>query len=181
MRHLGTLSTKRISFSFLSIVLVILAVCGSTLCQKSASSGKVLRPCLVVAPGGTNVKDAKPNGQEQLSYRIQSPFPADDVLHAIAGRLESLGWRPLEEDYFNPGLPSSHVRGWQYFLDATTQPRSSARTWVGQWENDTHDIVDYMLEYRCAEDLCSSTRDLHDLQVLVIYIPAELKSRLRNK
>jgi hypothetical protein len=177
MRDLGSASTKRLHFSFSLAVLIVFLIFGILMYQQATDSAKALRPCFVIAPGATTIRATKFKGEDQLSYRIQAPYPADHVLAAIGGRLEKMGWKPLKEDFLNPGQTSSHVRGFQYFPDPTTQPKSSARRWVGQWENGTHDIVGYMLEYRCPEESCSSTRDLHDLQVMAIYFPAKLAAR----
>ncbi len=177
MRQVASASIRRRCFPFALVILIMFVLCGNPSCQEATTTGQELRPCLVVVPGGTDIKSIRYHGEDQLSYLVQSQYPADDVLHAIGSQLAKTGWKPLKEDYLNPGLASSQVRGFQYFPDLTTHPKSSARRWVGQWENGAHDIVNYMLEYRCTEDLCSSTRDLHDLHVSAIYIPAELRSR----
>jgi hypothetical protein len=103
------------------------------------------------------------------------------VLRTISTRLEQAGWQPLKEDWLNPGLPTSHVRGWVYFEDSTTQPSTSVRGWNGDWKNSAHDILTYMLEYRCPGNLCSSTRDLRDLRVIAIHIPADLAEQIRAR
>ena len=177
MRQVASTSIRRMCFLFALVILIMFLLCGSPLCQEAITAGQALRPCLVVVPGGTNIRSIRYHGEDQLSYRVQSQYPAGDVLQTIGSQLAKTGWKPLKKDYLNPGLASSQVRGFQYFPDPTTHPKSSVRRWVGQWENDAHDIVNYMLEYRCAEDLCSSTRDLHDLQVSAIFIPAKLRSK----
>jgi hypothetical protein len=53
------------------------------------------------------------------------------------------------------------------------------RAWGAQWENGAHDILEYGLEYRCPGNLCSSTYDLRDLQVIAIHIPADLAKRIK--
>jgi hypothetical protein len=133
-----------------------------------------------VVPGAIQVKRNSSPGKDVIAYRIQAPYPAVDVLGTITERLKQSGWNPLKEDWLNSGLPSSHVRGWTYFEDDATKPATSVRSWNGDWENGDHDILTYRLEYRCPENLCSSTRDLRDLQVIAIHITADLAKRMRT-
>jgi hypothetical protein len=133
----------------------------------------------VVTSDATEVKQTKLRGHDQILYRVQVSYPAADVLRMISVRLKQLGWRPLNEDWLNPGLPSSHVRGWTYYEDETTKPSTSARVWGADWENSVHDILTYDLEYRCPGNLCSSTYDLHDLRVIAIHIPADLAKQIK--
>lgn len=133
----------------------------------------------VVVPGATGVKRSIFQGKDQIIYNVQSEYPADDVLSKITARLKKLGWEPLKEDWLNPGLPSSHIRGWTYFEDETTTPATSVRAWGAEWENGAHDILEYHLEYRCPGKLCSSTYDLHDLRVVAIRVPADLAKRMK--
>jgi hypothetical protein len=95
-------------------------------------------------------------------------------------QLKQTGWDTLKEDWLNPGLPSSHVRGWVYFQDSTKTPATSVREWNADSENGAHDILTYMLDYSCPDDLCSSTRDLHDLRVIAIHIPAHLAAQIKG-
>ncbi len=160
--------------------LVVFVVCISAWCQQSKHAAAEIRPTFfVVARGATEVKQSRWQGHDQIVYRIQASYPAADVLKTIAVRLGQLGWKPLKEDWLNPGLPSSHVRGWTYFEDETTKPATSVRAWSADWENGVHDILTYQLEYRCAGNLCSSTLDLHDLRVVAIHIPADLAERMK--
>jgi hypothetical protein len=132
-----------------------------------------LQPSFIVAPGAKEVRSTTFNGRDQLTYRVHSPHPAREVLDLINGELRSQGWTPRREDYLNPGVPTSNVRGWTYFDDLTTNPQSSVWQWNGEWESSRHNIVLYILEYRCPGSLCSSTRDLEDLHVFVLYIRAD--------
>ena len=148
-------------------------------CQQSSHSADMRPSFFVVPSGATGVKQSRWQGHDQILYRIQASYPADDLLKTITARLNRSGWRPLKEDWLNPGLPSSHVRGWTYYEDETTKPPTSVRAWGAQWENGAHDILEYTLEYRCPGNLCSSTYDLRDLQVLAIHIPADLARRIK--
>jgi hypothetical protein len=61
--------------------------------------------------------------------------------------LSRLGWRALDEDLLNPGVPSSHATGWASFRDATTTPTTRARQWYAQWRHASGDVVAYGLLY----------------------------------
>jgi hypothetical protein len=180
-QQLGTqmpVRSRRFSFGFRSVFLVFVAGI-SAWCQQAKHASESRPSFFVVTHGATEVKQSRWQGHDQIVYRIRASYPADNLLNTITVRLGQLGWRPLKEDWLNPGLPSSHVRGWTYYEDETTKPSTSVRAWGAQWENGAHDILEYMLEYRCPGDLGSSTYDLHDLQVIAIHIPADLAKRTK--
>jgi hypothetical protein len=162
-----------------SFALLVFVTSTSAWCQ-SKDVAETNLSFFVVARGATEVKQNNSLGKDQIVYRIQAPYPAADVLRTITVRLEQRGWKPLKEAWLNPGLPSSHVRGWTYFEDDTTKPATSVRAWQGDWENNAHDILTYILEYRCPENLCSSTFDLHDLRVIAIHIPSDLAEQIKS-
>jgi len=161
------------SFVFLS------STCICSWCQHSPNRDGKTPSFFVVVPGATGVKQSIFQGKDQIIYHVQSEYPADDVLSTISVRLKKRGWRPLREDWLNPGLPSSRVRGWSYFEDATRKPATSVRAWSENWENRTHDILVYMLDYTCPDNQCSSTLNLRDLRVVAILIPADLAKRIK--
>jgi hypothetical protein len=132
-----------------------------------------------VVPGATSLQQTVFQGKDQIIYRLKCEYPAEDVLNAIRTRLKQVGWKPLREDWLNPGLPSSFVRGWTYYEDSTTKPATSVRSWNADWENSSHDILTYMLDYTCQDNLCASTLNLHDLRVVVIHVPAEIAKRIK--
>ena len=144
------------------------------------SGSEPLPSYFVVVAGAQNVKHRHFNGQDELFYTIESEYPADAVLNPIKANLAELVWKPLAEDYLNPGIPSSNVRGWDYFVDESTHPRTSVRSWLAQWQNANGDVMIYSLEYRCKDDGCSVTGGLHKLKVRAIYVPAELAKRMKK-
>jgi len=175
------MSVRSWRFSFrCRSALLVLVPCVSAWCQQSKHAAETHPSFFVVARGATEVKQNSSLGKDQIAYSIQAPYPAADVLGTITVRLKQRGWKPLEESWLNPGLPSSHVRGWTYFEDQTTKPATSVRAWQGDWENGAHDILTYILEYRCPENLCSSTLKLRDLHVTAIRIPADLARRIKT-
>jgi hypothetical protein len=74
--------------------------------------------------------DLRDGGAIQLSYKLKKDYPASSVLKEISTQLEGAGWQPLKKDYLNPGLPSSYVKGWSDFEDATRPPTTIK---VYQW------------------------------------------------
>jgi hypothetical protein len=82
-----------------------------------------------------------------VAYGLNEKYPARDVLSQIAGRLKKLGWEPLKEDWLNPGLPSSHVRGWAEYVDGTVKPERQVHAWQAEWKNGAGDVVAYSFQY----------------------------------
>jgi hypothetical protein len=164
-----------------SVCFVLLSfTCICSWCQQSPNGDDRTTPSFfVVVPRATGVKQSVFQGKDQIIYHVQSEYPADDVLSRISARLKKLGWEPLKEDWLNPGLPSSHIRGWTYYEDETTKPATSVRAWNADWESSTHDILIYILDYTCADNQCSSTLNLRDLRVVAIRVPADLAKRMK--
>lgn len=100
-----------------------------------------------MCPGAQAVSWVRFEGTDQLGYQANVEYPADSIISCISKKLSESGWRPLKEDFWNPGLPSSHVRGWTQFTDATVHPEATVDQWASQWENATGDVVWYSLRY----------------------------------
>lgn len=128
-------------------------------------------PALVVLPGAIGVHAGRFRGTDQLQYKLAESYPAKPALSRISKELQSQGWKPLKEDYLNPGLPSSHVRGWTHFLDGSRQPVLEVRQWMADWTNARGDVLRYGLEYRWPE---KGKEDLKTLYVTAIYTPGDL-------
>ncbi len=97
-------------------------------------------------PGATEVKAVGGDGVFEVSYVVDSAYPAADVLAAIAASIPP-EWTPRSEDSLNPGLPTSHVRGWGDHENLTTTPESWAHTWQSEWQNQAGDVLSYNLIY----------------------------------
>jgi hypothetical protein len=80
---------------------------------------------LIVCPGAEAVTWRKFRGTDQLAYRMKVEYPAEGTIACISKKLSENGWQPLKEDFWNPGLPSSHVRGWAQFADASVDPEAT--------------------------------------------------------
>ncbi|SRR6266436_156691 len=129
---------------------------------------------LIVLPFGSDVEYADVNGRTQLVYRTEVDYPAESALKAISETLRRDRWKPLKSDFWNPSIPSSHVRGWQQFDDSTTKPATRVSQWMAQWENSEHDVVSYTLEYRFPVD---GNPNFHSLRVIAIFMPAHIAAR----
>jgi hypothetical protein len=133
---------------------------------------------LVVVPLAKSPKYSKyQDGRQQVIYSTESEYPAEDVLPFISAELKTRGWKPLPQDFFNPDTPSSHQRGWTFFEDHTQEPWTGVYAWNADWENDSHDIVVYVLRYESPDN---STRNLRNLQVIELFIPADIAAKMRR-
>jgi hypothetical protein len=83
-----------------------------------------------------------------VTYTLQAEYPALNVVDEIVTRNAGSGWQPLSEDFFNPGIPTSHVRGWTSYLDRSRGPQAAMHQWQSGWRNDSGDLLEYSLWYR---------------------------------
>ncbi len=145
---------------------------------QAATDGQKYSDSLVVAPFAKSPNYLKyPDGRQQVIYSIEAEYPAEEVLSFIKGELNKRGWKPLPQDFFNPDIPSSHQRGWTFFEDHTQKPWTGVYAWTADWENGLHDITTYVLRYDAPDN---STRNLKNLQVMAIYIPAEIAAKMKR-
>jgi hypothetical protein len=49
--------------------------------------------------------------------------------------------------------------------------------WNADWENGSHDIVVYVLRYESPDN---STRNLKNLQVIALFIPADIATKTKR-
>jgi len=131
-----------------------------------------------VAPLAKSPKYLKyQDGRQQVIYSTESEYPAEDVLSFISAELKKRGWKPLPQDFFNPDIPSSHQRGWTFFEDHTQKPWTGVYAWNADLENGSHDIVVYALRYESPDN---STRNLKNLKVIALFIPADIASKMKR-
>jgi hypothetical protein len=133
---------------------------------------------LLVAPFAKSPNYLKyPDGRQQLTYTTENEYPADDVLSFLRSELKKRGWLPLSQDFWNSDIPSSNQRGWEFFEDQTQKPSTGVWQWMADWENGHHDITRYALSYKSPTN---STRNLKDLQVIALFIPAEIAAKMNR-
>ena len=125
---------------------------------------------LIVLGGATQLhRDPGAYGSYHVAYALAEKFPAPKAIQQISSRLKALGSTPLENDWLNPGLPSSHVRGWTDFADGTMTPMRHVHQWGAQWQNRAGNIVDYTLRYSYPE---TGSPDLQSLWINGSWYPA---------
>jgi len=108
-------------------------------------------------------------GSYHVTYALSEKHPAGNAIRRISSQLEVLGWQPLKEDWLNPGVPSSHVRGWTDFIDATRRPTQHVHQWSAQWQDDSGNLVMYFFRYAFPEN---GPADLDSLSVIASWYPA---------
>ena len=193
---------KRVQFTLLVSVMIVIIIVIVTIGQISKDAG-LKKPkgarlnasinglnnkstSLVVPPQAKGVNYSSNAGIEQVRYELTEKYPAKYALKWINDELTKQGWKPLKDDFRNPGQPSSHVTGWTHFVDSTRKPEETVKLWQSQWSNSRGDIINYDLDYRWPwpgtgtpinpKDLC--TPKTNKLQVFGIYIPAKQVKQL---
>jgi hypothetical protein len=143
-----------------------------------------LPPQVVVSAGAKDVRpETKPDGETGVTYTVREEFPADALLRQIRAVLPAPEWRPLPNDWLNPGVPSSHERGWTTFSDATKTPRSEVHQWLAQWQDSHGNVVVYVLRYdsRATEGQADVSRpDNPNLSVTAVWVPAAVAERMMS-
>ncbi len=115
---------------------------------------------LVVLPEAIDVNYViTEKGSIQLGYRMKEPYPANGIIDEVSAHLRKNGWTPLKEDYLNPGLLSSHVRGWSRF----EIPAKIVHQWIGDWKDEYGNIVRYAFRYTYPK------KEKQNLSILTIY------------
>ena len=134
-----------------------------------------LGSALIVLPGAKNVQTRSAEGGSGTSYDLDVPFPAAAPILEIVKRLEKLGWTALKEDSFNPGIPTSMVRGWTSFIDASKPVRVRRYSWASDWADSRGDRAYYVFRYEAPE---AGQTPLRSLKVMGSVVPADLHRRM---
>jgi hypothetical protein len=116
---------KKILILIVFCILVLTLSCR----EQNRQSASNYSDSLIVLKGASNVHYHKVYGQDQISYKIFNKHPAKDTISELNTRLESKGWKPLKENWLNPGVPTSHIRGWGSYIDGTTNPELKVHSW----------------------------------------------------
>ncbi len=147
-------------------------------CQtKPSQNPKNYSDSLIILSGASNISYAKIDSTDQVMYTIKAEYPASTVINELQSKINGNGWSPLKEDFMNPGIPTSIVRGWTKFEDASKQPNTEVHAWVTDWQNKKGDILQYHLTYRYP---IKSQPDMSSLKVVAIYIPADTAAALKQ-
>ncbi|QDT67990.1 hypothetical protein MalM25_08990 [Planctomycetes bacterium MalM25] len=128
------------------------------------------KSALLVLEGATQLRrDPGAYGSHHVAYALNEKHPASIAIQQISSNLKKLGWMPIQDDWLNPGIPSSHLRGWTDFRDGTTTPMNRVHRWGAQWQDKTGNVVDYTLSYTYP---VSGVPDLHSLWINGSWYPA---------
>jgi hypothetical protein len=152
----------------------------------ATASATDLSASLLVPAAATNVRtETRPNGQIEVLYVITEKYPADGFLAQVRAALPAPHWTPLQKDWLNPGIPSSHVRGWVHFTrNRKDKTEVWVHEWMAQWRNAAGDVSLYRLEYESPlpkdRDGYLSQPDNDRLQVVAVWIPAKLAERIQQ-
>lgn len=147
---------------------IILLNCCTT---QNSQDPYVYSDALFVLKSAFNVKYANLKGTQQVVYSVIEQYPALNVISQIDDKLQSMGWRPLEKDWLNPQVPTSHVRGWTDYIDETKNNNKEVHSWYSNWINPQEDMLIYSLEYSRP---VKSESIMSDLKIVAIYIPEKL-------
>ncbi len=108
----------------------------------------------LVAPDAAEVKYAQwPNGTDHLTYTVEEPYPAKDVLAYIGEEVQRKHWKPL------------------YSRSDWTEFRDGSLRLTAFWVNEKHDGVAYELQYTASKQ----EHHLRTLHVYASYGAANLK------
>jgi hypothetical protein len=150
-------------------------------CQRPSEVARRHPDSLLVAPSAIDPRYlAYPDGREQLTYTIDTEYPADSTISFVSEHLRNQRWSPLSQDFLNPDIPSSQVRGWTQFEDASREPRATVRQWGCDWEDGAHNITLYDLEYRYPMSGAHDAPDSRMLHVVSLYIPADVARKMKH-
>jgi hypothetical protein len=103
---------------------------------------------MIVVPEASGIQFRRLGQIEGITYTIAEPFPAGKTIRSIGSKLAELGWKPLREDWLNPGIPTSFVRGWTCYLDATKRPTARVCSWMTDWSDPDGNLVSYHLSWQ---------------------------------
>lgn len=138
---------RRGTFAFLGVICLIV-VANSCRAEGTQNAAQVepedVRLLMAPLEGATEIQ----RGSDDVVYRLEAAFPARQALETLSKRLSDNGWRALETDILNPGIPTSNKGGWTNFVDGRTTPERRVYQWFGEWANRRGDVVMLVLVYR---------------------------------
>jgi hypothetical protein len=132
---------------------------------------------------GARDADARQQGEMiGVHYGLDLAYPAAAALAEIEAQVPDT-WTPRRESFQNPGLSTSHVRGWTQYQDLTTDPDSWVHQWSSEWQNAEGDILAYDLHYRSIGPFASpmglDAPTNTDLVVTATLLPAAVVRHVR--
>ena|ERR1035438_1008618 len=132
----------------------------------------------IVVKGSGLEKIIKLGSSRRMTYTVESLYPSSEVISEIKDKLSKAGWVPLKEDFMNPGLPSSYVRGWDIYIDKDHVPATKVHEWKSGWKNDKNEIVRYKLKH---EYPVTTDNIMNILNVQAEYYPAFIVEKMTSQ
>lgn len=131
---------------------------------------------LIAYPGAKGLRRPGKAGQiERLSYHLDISYPATGMIDFISGKLQRAGWKPLSYDFFDPKTYPAGMRKWGYYLESLKHPVICIHTWIGDWKDDSGDVVRYTFFYKHRG---CRTSDLSGIEVIGMYVPAAVARQI---
>ena len=151
----------------------VIAICAAALlvsCShaEERASAEYLQPY----PNSKVLQSVAQDGGQGVTYEVMEPYPAEPVIKFIESRIPPQ-FKVRKESFMNPGIPTSHVRGWTNYLDSSGKVLTRVDHWSGEWEDAAGNIVAYDLMYRSA----SATQDLKRPTTSLLWVNGGLLPR----
>ena len=151
----------------------VIAICAAALlvsCShaEERASAEYLQPY----PNSKVLQSVAQYGGQGVTYEVMEPYPAEPVIKFIESRIPPQ-FKVRKESFMNPGIPTSHVRGWTNYLDSSGKVLTRVDHWSGEWEDAAGNIVAYDLMYRSP----SATSDLERPTTSLLWVNGGLLPR----
>ncbi len=129
-------------------------------------------------PAASNIRITDRN--TAVSYELQVPHPAMEVIDSLARQLTQRGWKALETDMANPSLPAAASAGWGSYVDGTKPRHTYVYEWIGQWQDSQGKVAWYTLRYESEIRNEPVRRPEGSLHVIAKVLSPEEVKLLRN-
>ena len=143
-----------------------------------------LPPALVIYPAAKEIEThTERDGKASVIYWVEQRYPAEKVLGYVKDSLVAQHWKLLMNDWLNPEIPSSHVRGWTKWVDGTVTPNRRVHQWIADWQNEQGDIVFFEFRYDSRFDpsrRIDKPPDNPRVRVTGVYYPREIAQKIRQ-
>jgi hypothetical protein len=156
------------------LLLIAIVVAMLVSWEQLLSAGQ--RPdALIVCPHAKNMRLSQVVNTVHLSYNVRDEFPAAATIRHISSELQKRGWRAIPYDVLTPKQSVPLVQVWQHFPSVAGSTVECNYEWIGNWRNQSGDVVRYILLYRYPQ---SGVHDLMNLEVRAMYAPAFVVKRI---
>ncbi len=163
------------------LICMLMSVASAAAC--SADRPVADAPAGIVFPtDASNLASQNQGDAFNGSYQVRRAYPANGFISEVGAPLMAAGFQPLQQDWLNPGVESSHVRGWGKFTQGSGDNLTQVHQWSAQWRDAAGNVVLYHLQYlsprTTATMLAAPTTDT--LNVTVARVPAAQVAALQQ-